>query len=156
MWNFGAVNSVACFTWAYNTSVFIVVTVVFSETFVWAVSEGFLITNTFYVVQPNLILTFSEIGLVLDCNRGPTVQLSACNSCFRHAPFVITNCSPLSIMEDFHSARAPMGSILQPHLVAVCQMENNSSKTAGVSKVGNKVTDFFGRLFNLFIHVTIN
>lgn len=151
MWNFGAVNGVACLTWAYNTSVFIVVTVMFSETFVWAVCDGFLITNTFNVVQPNLILTFSKIGLVLDCNRGPTVQLSACNSCFRHAPFVITNCSPLPVMEDFHSARAAMGSILQPQLVAVCQMEKNSSKTAGVSKVGNKVTDLFWNTFCLYM-----
>lgn len=153
MWNFGAVNSVGCFTWAYNTGVFIVVTVMFSETFVWAVSEGLLITNTFNIVQPNLILTFSEIGLVLDCNRGPTVQLSACNSCFWHAPFVITNCSPLPIMEDFHSAWAPMGSILQPHLVAVCQMENNSSRTAGVSKVGSKVTDPFLEHFSTCLYM---
>ncbi len=115
-------NSTACVTWANNTSIFIVVTVVFSETSVRTVSKGFLVTSTLNIVQPNLILTSAVEGLVSDCESIPTVQFSAGDSCFLHAPSVITNRSPLPIMVDFHSARAPMSSIHQPNWFTVCQV----------------------------------
>lgn len=100
------------------------VTVVFSKTSVRTVSERFLTAGALNIIQPNLVLTSAKEGFVFDFKGIPAVHLSARDSCFLHAPFVITNGSPLSIVEDFHSARAP-GTIFQPNWFAVCQMEKN-------------------------------
>lgn len=110
-------------TWAYNTSIFTVVTVMVPETFVRAFGEGLLVTDTLDVVQPNLILASAEEGLVVDRQSGPAVHLSACDGCFRHPPFVIANRPPLSLVEDLHSAGALIRPVYQPNRLTVWQVE---------------------------------
>lgn len=84
------------------------------------VTEGSLSASAIHVVHPHATLAAAIVRLVLCLYGRPTIQLSARDGNFRHAPSVVANGSPGPLVEDFHSARAATRPVLQPDGFAVC------------------------------------
>lgn len=97
--------------------------VVFTEGGVLAVQQGGLIAYTPDIIKPDVTFTRSKVGTGLDKPSRATVHGSAHHLAFPDVPLIITNSSPLVIVQDFHPARAPVRAIDKPQWWVSCMRD---------------------------------
>lgn len=59
-----------------------------------------------HIIQPYGAGASSEVGTRRSSHCMTTAKLPTYHICVRKLPFVVTNCSPLALIEDLHSTGA--------------------------------------------------
>lgn len=98
-------------------------TVVFTEGGVLAMQQGRLIAHTSDIIKPDVTFTLSKEGAGLDQLSRAAIHGSAHHLTVFDVPIVITDGSPLVIVQDLHSARAPVGAIDEPQRRMSCMWD---------------------------------
>lgn len=103
-------------TWAFNTSILSVATIVASPGTDQAQRKGSLRPSTGHIIHPNLSCPLPKSSPNGGWQSWATAHFSAHHFSSRHIPAIITHRAPAAIVEDFHSARARAWAVYQPDL----------------------------------------
>ena len=89
-------------------------TVVFSQAGMSAVQKGRLIADTVDIIQPDVSTALTKVGTRFGGLSCSTVHDSAHHLSISDVPLVVTDGSPLAVMQNLHSTRAAVSAVDKP------------------------------------------